>query len=971
MYRYVDAALVRAAATDPDQPMLWPVLTGPSASVQSWRTWLQQIWQANDFAAAVTDASADLADRVEQIRSGRPVPEADARRTVLAVLRYLLRARTRATPFGLFAGVAAARIGPAPALQVRTAHKATTRPDATWAHTVIDRFELDERLRSRVMVQASTLATERDDRVVLEHRRHDDNDLDHVQVRASGPVRRALDVARTPIGWNDLSAHLHAHYPTTATATVDKLLEGLVGNGFLLTNLRPSMICPDPLAALNRQAHRLTPDEAAAVREPAKTRSDLRVDWDLVIPDVVAREAASAATALARLAPRGELAGWRDWHGQFLERYGPCAVVRVTDAIDTLGYPAGYRGSRAPTTAPLPERDSRLIKLAHAAGMRRQLEVNLDDAMLEDLAAVDADRPVQPSTEVTSRIHAVSLPALERGEFTLHVVGVSRAAGATAGRALSLLDDMDQRRMTGTYATVPGVHRGALLAQISSTPLTTRAENVARALQTTDLVISLGDYQAPGTNIVPLNDLAVTADAERLHLLSLSRRRPLHTVLMNAVDLTQHTHPLARFLAEAPVALATPCTGFMWGSAASNLPFLPALRYKRTILSPARWLLARADLPAPLTPWPQWNAALTQWCEDMHLPQRVYLSDADQALALDLSEPSHRALLRSHVDRHGTVNLRSAPQRGDLGWAGGRAHEIVVPLVAVQDMDPVRTFGPVAGREHGRLPGCDDRIFLKLYGHRDRQGAILLRHLPTLLDELGVLQSWFMRYQDPDDQIRLRLTCLPDTLGPVLEKVSAWTRQLRHHRLISHASVATDYPEIGRYSGRFGGRTAMDAAEAYFAADSAAVLAQLAVQDDKDAPDARAVTAASMVDIAAGLLRSDTSAMHWLIEHTRTTATAPPRDVYRQAVDLVNANAPVLDVRVTSAWTARRTALDAYRRALLSAGTPRPQDDVLPSLLHLHHVRLHGPDRSEEREHLHLARAAALSWTARARKRTP
>ncbi|MET9411555.1 lantibiotic dehydratase [Streptomyces sp. NPDC002935] len=959
------------AALNSDRQVVWPDLTGPSATTASWRAWLQHAWQAADFAAAVKAASPDLASRVDQVCAGQSLPELAVRRTVLSVLRYLLRARTRATPFGLFAGVAAARIGAAPSLRMGTGHRAFARPDAAWTTALIDRFEEHSGLRPHLMVLASSLVAERDGYVVIEHRPRGTRDgaSEHVQIRLTGPVREALDGARTPILWSDLVAKLSAGFPTAPLTAIEKLLAGLVRQRFLITSLRPAMTATDPLAALLTHTQYLAPAETAELREYPKASLDLRVDWDLVVPETVAQEAAAAAKALTRLAPRSALAGWAEWHSRFLERYGPRAVVPVADAVDALGYPSSYLGSTTTSPpSPLPDRDSRLIKLAHRAGMQRRIEVELDDAALEELATTDPGHCVQPSTEVTVRIDAASLPALQHGEFTLHVVGVARSAGTTTGRFLTILEDEDRRRMTNVHAGLPGVHQGALLAQISSTPLSAPAENVARAPQVTRLVISLGDYQGSDTSLIPLTDLAVTADAERLHLVSLSRRRPVHTLLLNAVDLGYHTHPLARFLAEAPVALAVPCTGFMWGTAASSLPFLPALRYGRTLLSPARWLLTSDDIPGASAPWPQWGEALTQWRRDVHLPERVYLSEADQCMALDLAEPSHRALLRTHLDRDGKVTLHPAPQPQDLGWTSGRAHEVVIPLAAAgQAIAPVRAPGHVVSREHGHLPGCSNRIYLQLHGHRDRQNPLLTRYLPTLLEELGDPQWWFVRYQDPGDHLRLRLTCAPGTLGSIVEQIGEGTRQLRRSGLITHASVETYHPETAR----FGGPAAIDAAEQYFAADSEAAVAQLAAQAGKNAPDARAMTAASMVDIVTGLLGDATAAMHWLIEHTRTGQAAPPRAVYRQAVDLVNADLanadPAgLDVRVTTAWSVRRVALAAYRRALKDA-TTQPHD-VLPDLLHLHHVRMCGPGLPQERAHLHLARAAALSWTARARR---
>ncbi|MET7474834.1 lantibiotic dehydratase [Streptomyces sp. NPDC005648] len=1021
LYRHVDAAVVRAAVRHPDQALVWPHLTDPSATQESWRAWLRQVWQSADFATAVEFSSPDLARRVHQIGAGEPVEDQAVRRAVLSVLRYLLRARSRATPFGLFAGVEAARIGAAPALRVGSGHRAVTRPDAVWTAAFVERLEQHRALRPRLTLLASSLAFERDGRLMVEHRPSGEEGgaPAQVRIRATGPVRMAMDGARAPVSWTALAETLCAGFPAASPTQVDNLLANLVRQRFLITSLRPAVTASDPIAALLGQAQHLPTAEADELRQiaaalarhddatavpavPARARAerarataamtrlcpavkprlalDLRLDWDLVIPETVAEEAASAATALARLAPRTALSpGWADWHDRFLERYGPTAVVPVLDAIDFLGHPSGYLGSTPASAGPrLTARDRRLLGLAHTAAVKRRRDVLLDDAAIDELAVADPGRPVQPSTEVSVRIHATSVSALEQGEFTLHVVGVSRAAATATARFLHLFDADDRRRMTDVYCGLPGAQQDALIAQISTTPLYIRSVNVAHAPRMADVVIPLGDHHGPDTHQLPVTDLAVTADAERLHLVSLSRRRPVHTVLPNAVDLTHHTHPLARFLAEAPVALAVPCTGFSWGAAVAGLPFLPAVRYGRTVLSPARWTLAVDDLPEARTPWPQWDKALAEWRDEVLLPEHVYLGDGDRRMLLDLTEPSHRVLLRTQVERDGTALLRAAPKPGDLGWTGGRAHEIVIPLAAVDRAGaPVRPTVDIVGREHGDLPGCGSGISLRLYGHRDRQDPLLTGHLPSLIEELGGPRWWFERHRDPEDHLRVRLICAPGSLGSAVVQTGEWTRRLRRAGLITHTSLETHHP----HTARFGGPTVMAAAEEFFAADSAAAIAQLTAQAGRGAPDARALTAASMVDIAVGLLGDHllgdhTKAMRWLVEHAHTDRSAPPRAVYDQTIALTTASltpeapaTPSLETGVTASWSARRSALAAYRGALEGAGTLPPQD-LLPDLLHLHHVRMRGADPAEERVHLHLARAAALSWTARASRTT-
>jgi thiopeptide-type bacteriocin biosynthesis protein len=1018
VYEYLDAVLVRAPAWQPEcEGLPWPDLAGADATPASWRAWLSEVWQVPEFACAVAAASPDLARQVARIISQRELPEAATRRAVLSTLRYLLRASSRATPFGLVAGIAPVRVGAAAASRAGGEHRAHARADMTWVTGVIERLESAPDLGSHLTVAANNLAVRRGGQLVLEHRPRgaSGGTPQTVRVRAAGPVLAAVEAARHPIQVADLAAALADRFPAVPDAVIRNLLAALVEQRFLLSDLRAPTTSLDPLgtllntldalplpdgneAAAQRAAlhgiqaaftrHNTATDRAAARDarahadvlmpglHPTAGRAqaiDLRLGWDLTIPRSIAAEAAQAAALLCRLARRPALsAGWVAWHAEFLERYGLRAVVPVLDAVDPttgLGYPAGYRGSpRALPPASLTDRDRALLRLAQRSAMQGAHEVILDDCLLRELSADTDKHPVQPSAEITVRLHARSIRDVDEGRFSLHVTGVSRAAGTTSGRFLGLLDEADRDRMSCLYAGLPAVHRGAIIAQISAAPLHANTENVARAPRLAELVISLGEHYAAGPGQIPVADLAVTADDSRLHLVSVSRRRPVHTILPTAVDLAYHSYPLARFLLEAPVALTAPCTGVDWG-AAHALPFLPALRHGRVVLSPARWVLTTSDLP-DRADGREWDDALAAWRARLGVPRWIYLGDGDTCIRLDLAEPAHRSLLRTDLERAGEAMLRTAPSPDDLGWADGRVHEITIPVAAArQAVAPVSGPGEVAQRSHSHPPACGGRLYLQLHSPADHQDTILIRHIPGLIGSLGseVKNLWFIRYGTPGDHLRLRLTFGHHRAGPVAEQVTAWTQTLHDTGLISHAAWETSFPETAR----FGGSAALDTAEAFFAADSRAALAQLRTCAEPSGPDPRALTAASLVDIAVRLIGDRAEAMRWLVQHTATDPAPPPRRLYDQAVTLVNPEpaapgTPALDPGTLTTWAERGTALTAYRHALDRLGTTQPHA-LLPDLLHLHHARMATPNLAAERACLHLARAAALSWLARAR----
>jgi thiopeptide-type bacteriocin biosynthesis protein len=497
-------------------------------------------------------------------------------------------------------------------------------------------------------------------------------------------------------------------------------------------------------------------------------------------------------------------------------------------------------------------------------------------------------------------------------------------------------------------------------------------------------VISIGEHTA-ASDALGVADLAVTADATRLRLVARATGRPVEPTMLNAVELAAFTHPLARLLCELPRARAAGVGPFDWGAAA-RLPFLPRVRHGRSVLAPATWRIRPSDLPSPDASAARWRHSVTAWRQRMRVPATVEVGDSDRALRLDLDRGADTALLRAELQQAGQVTLREAPEPGAYGWFDARPHEITLAMAAtnipLRPAQPIPTTPPVVvDRNHGQLPGASSRAYLKLYGHPDRVPDILTSHLPRLQASLdatseasrdaGVdqpLEWWFLRYQDPAEHLRLRFR-LPNSeaFGALAAQVGAWAADLRQQGLLSRAQWDTYYPETGRY----GTGPAMAAAETVFAADSAAVLAQIALTSHAS-PYPQAVLAASLVDLATSTIGDIASGMRWLLKHPPAEpAEHPDRALHQTAISLATPHdgfAALSDqpggAQVLAAWQARRKSLNEYRTQLTAGGQPRPAD-VLASLIHLHHLRMIGVDPASERLCYRLARSAALTWAAR------
>jgi lantibiotic biosynthesis protein len=589
LYRHGGTALLRAAALPLSHAADgWP----DPADSEACRAWLREAWSLPGFADAIRQASPTLADRVDAIHAGRAVAAKQVRRATAATVRYLLRATGRPTPFGLFAGVA--RVSLAPTVRVRwdDGHRAVARVDTLWLAEVIERLEASPDLLERLDVAFNNLASRRGGRLEASH------GPDRVTVRHTSAVDAVRDASASPVRFGALADKLAETFPGADRSTVRDMLTGLVQQGFLITCLRAALTVVDPLAHLvdrlrEAEADTLPPvasllHDLEAIQRDVKNHNhesttgagqslaraaltqrmgvlsragrtllavDLLLDCAVQLPDDLAHEMERAASVLLRLTrrPTGEVA-WRGFHTAFCDRYGTGTLVPVAQVVDPdsgLGYPAGYPGSvlTRPDGGPS-ERDERLLALAWQAVADGSREITLTEESIAALTDGDwfDERYIPPHLEMAARIHATTVEALERGEYIL-TVAPARSAGTLTSRFTPTATGSGLEEV---YRAVPTAVEGALPVQMSFPPLYPHAENVCRIPAYLPHILSLGEHRVDDVDTITVDDLAVTATNDRLHLVSVSRRRVIEPQVFHALALEKQPPPLARFLAHLP-----------------------------------------------------------------------------------------------------------------------------------------------------------------------------------------------------------------------------------------------------------------------------------------------------------------------------------------------------------------------------------------------------------------------------------
>ncbi|MEU1087936.1 lantibiotic dehydratase [Streptomyces sp. NPDC005892] len=1013
-YQWQGVAMLRAT-TSPGPADIPRTLDLDNVAVT--RGWLNRIWQREDFRSALEQATPVLSDAIEAVVRGRQTEPRHIRRTALSTVSYLLRWQHRPTPLGLFAGIAPVSVGPRASARWRDKHHAMIRPDAEWVTDMVLRLQRTPALLERLPVFANNAARARGDRLVAPGPPSDGHAVllapVEISVRNARPVAAAMDAARTPIPYGDLHSHLRDHFPQATPEKIDALLTSLVEQQFLITSLWAPMTTVDAFQHLCREleahqaenvpevrdlvhalyalrddvsAHQPTLSDTSVSAVAARMRAlttvtptplliDTALDCETQLPQSVIAEVQAAVSALYRTSPQPYgYQHWRDYHRRFRARYGVGALVPVMELVadSGLGLPAGYVGSeRGAALKVRTDRDELLLALMQQVLLDGRDELRLTDDMVDALekAAGEDERLFVPRVEAAFEVHSPSTQALSSGTFDVLLTAVPRPGSSMAGRFAHVLPPEYQDALAATYHGAPD----ALTAQLVFPPRRHRNENVTRTPRLLPHVIELSGHQETDETTIPLADIAVTADPRSFHLVQLSTGRRIDVRVLHALEGGAQTPPLARFLAEVANGRYAAYKPFDFG-AGSRLPFLPRVRYRRTILTQARWLLMADDLPGRKASTEEWEDAFTAWRDRLRVPMQVAIIEYDQRLPLDLSHPVHRRALRAHIDNARRLELREVPDADAHGWIG-RAHEIWLSLRRLQpDTADVPRPRPAAPPTPGRhLPGAGDVLLAQLHAHPRRYDEILSRHLPSLLAAFGDTPPvwWFTRHRemarpDADQHLDLTLHLPPDAYGAAAQHVRTWADSLHGTGLAAGLVLAPYQPQTGR----FGSEAAMDAAHQVFAADSAAALAQIQLTERTDAVAPQALAAASALHLATPLAPNTAAAEEWLVRNLPQSTGRLNRTLRTQVLELAAPDgASALAAlpggpAVAEAWRTRAVAVDTYRNALTGQRDPL---DVARSLLHQHHVRALGVDPRAEETTIRLVRTAALQHRMAAR----
>lgn len=474
-------------------------------------------------------------------------------------------------------------------------------------------------------------------------------------------------------------------------------------------------------------------------------------------------------------------------------------------------------------------RDAVLLRKLGQALAEGAAEIRLDDADVQALTAEDR-LPLPDAFQVMATLAAASEEAVSRGEFRLVLHSAGGPSGARLLGRFCHTDPTLLRLVREHLRAEEAQQPDAVFAEIVHLPEGRIGNILFRPVLREYEIPFLGRSGAPAQRQIPVTDLLVSVRDGRVVLRSQRLGREVLPRLTTAHNYSWRSLGLYRFLCALQHQNVAGGLAWDWGPL-DNAPFLPRVVKGRLVLSRACWNLDERQLRALREAASAGSGqAVRQWRSGLRLPRYVALADDDNELVVDLDNVlSVTSLDRQLRGARRATLVEMFPGPEDLcvtGPEGRFVHELIVPFITTApSAPPARTAQPLVGPVRRRFAPGSEWLYAKLYTGTGTADQVLVQLVGPLVRsalDSGAADSWFfIRYNDPDSHLRVRLHGDPDRLRTeVLPGLQDRAAALLDDGRLWRLELDTYEREVERY----GGDRGIELAEQMFAADSDAVL---------------------------------------------------------------------------------------------------------------------------------------------------
>lgn len=156
----------------------------------------------------------------------------------------------------------------------------------------------------------------------------------------------------------------------------------------------------------------------------------------------------------------------------------------------------------------------------------------------------------------------------------------------------------------------------------------------------------------PLENQINIDDILISIEDEKIILFSKKHNKTIEPRMASAHNFSEGTLPIYNFLCDIQAQDLRYTFEFDWGNAKVGRTFLPRVRYKNTILSPAQWIITKSEIEKMIT-----SNSVEELIKNRKIPQRVLLKDFDNELLIDLKHELSVTMFLATIKKKPQITL--------------------------------------------------------------------------------------------------------------------------------------------------------------------------------------------------------------------------------------------------------------------------------------------------------------------------
>ena len=629
---------------------------------------------------AIYIASPVLYKELKKVIEGG-VENKDAReRVLLSTERYIGRMSTRCTPFGLFAGCGIGKIGADTNISANDSYGRVTRLDMSYLSALYDAVVKIPMVKEHIKYfpnnslyrigrkyrYVESLSAKTTKKYQISEVAYSEYLSELLKSAESGRRISELVAILMNKGFPEEDATDFINELITSQLIVAELNQSVTGDDLFtrIIHLLEAIDCDEwPLLSQLKKIKELLEQMDSGI-EPLESYGqiigiidELKVPYEEnhlfqvdLIKDTkeaslsldIVEEIRSAIGLLNKIASpvnNGMLDQFRqDFYKRYEERQIP--LMEALDPEIGLGYPTGNNAS---VPAPLVDNFTLPRSYAKTANFqsnlfRKMLCVNQNCKEIElsekDLKGFNTSWSNLPPT-----IYSIfNVVRANPDDFLIKIKSCGGSCGANLiGRFAHTRQEITEfvKEITDKeQELMPDV----ILAEIVHTPAARVGNILFRPHIRNYELLYMSDSDMPKEQIIHLSDLMVSVRRNRIILHSKRLNKEIVPRLTTAHNYHNGTMPVYRFLCDLQSQHQRNALYFNWGHPfEQQFSFLPRVRYKRTILSSAIWLVEIDEIRRffQIEKDELLTDSIKKWRDDRFMPQYVLLPDRDNELFVD------------------------------------------------------------------------------------------------------------------------------------------------------------------------------------------------------------------------------------------------------------------------------------------------------------------------------------------------